>query len=205
MASHNESEILTPRNRVLLEKLTGHKQVKKFSRLLRNPTVHYSIHKRPPPLPVLNQISTVHFSSSHYLKIPFNVNFSSRPVFSKGSFSSLPTITLHVSLLSLMRATYPTHLILLYLITRIIFGEEYKAQSLSLCCHLQSPVISSLLGPNISISTPFSITLSLRSSLHVRDHASHPQKNRPKLKYTVIQTDVFITLGKKGIRTIINM
>jgi hypothetical protein len=78
MASRKATEILTPRNRFLLEKLTGHKLVKKFPRILRNPKVHYSIHKRLPPLPVLNQINTVHFSSSHFLKIPFNVKLSSK-------------------------------------------------------------------------------------------------------------------------------
>jgi hypothetical protein len=75
MTSRKATGILTPRNRVLLEKLIGHKLVKKFPRILRNPKVHYSIHKRPPPLLVLNQINTVHFSSSHFLKIPFNVKF----------------------------------------------------------------------------------------------------------------------------------
>ena len=180
MASHKATKILTPRNRVLLEKLTGHKPVKKLPLLLRNSKVHYSIHNRPPPLPVLSQISTVHFSSSHFLKTPFNVSFSSRPVFSKGSFSGIPTITLYVYLLSLVLATYPAHLILLYLITRIIYGEEYRPQSPSLCCLLQSPVISSLLGPNIFISTPFSTTLSLRFSLHMRDQASLPHKKTAK-------------------------
>ena len=38
-----------------------------------------------------------------------------------------PTRTLYVSLLSVIGATSSAHLILLYLITVIIFGEEYRA------------------------------------------------------------------------------
>jgi hypothetical protein len=43
-----------------------------------------------------------------------------------------------------------------------------------LCNLLQSPVASSLLGPNILLSTLFSNILSLCSSLSVRDQVSHP-------------------------------
>jgi hypothetical protein len=60
------------------------------------------------------------------------------------------------------------------LITRIIFGDEYKSLSSCLCSLLHSPVASSLLGPNILLSTLFSNTLSLCSSLSVRDQVSHP-------------------------------
>jgi hypothetical protein len=60
-------------------------------------------------------------------------------------------------------------LILLALITLTILGEEYKPCSSSLCSFLQPPVTSSLLGPNIFLSTLFSNTLNLCSSLDVRD------------------------------------
>jgi hypothetical protein len=48
----------------------------------------------------------------------------------------------------------------------IILCEEYKLWS-SLCSFLQTPVTSSLFGPNILLSTLFSNTLSLCSSLNL--------------------------------------
>ena len=46
--------------------------------------------------------------------------------------SGFPTNNLHIHLSSPIRATCPAHLILLYLITRTILGEQYKAFSSSL-------------------------------------------------------------------------
>ena len=67
-------------------------------------------------------------------------------------------------------------LILLNLITWSIFGEQYRSLSSSLCSFVYSPVTSSLLGPTILLSTLFSNTLSLHSSLNVSDQVSHPYK-----------------------------
>ena len=36
-------------------------------RISRNPKVHYRTHKRPPPVPILNQPSPVHISTSHII------------------------------------------------------------------------------------------------------------------------------------------
>jgi hypothetical protein len=47
--------------------------------------------------------------------------------------------------------------------------EEYRSWSSSLCSFLHSPVTSSVLGPNITLNTLFSNTLSQRSSLNVSD------------------------------------
>ena len=60
-----------------------------------------------------------------------------------------------------IHATCPAHLILLDFITRTILGEEYRSFIASLCNFLQSPVTSSLLGPNIFLNTMFSNNLSL--------------------------------------------
>ena len=69
--------------------------------------------------------------------------------------SSFPTKTRYVPLLSPLRATCPVHNILLHLIARKIFGEEYRSLGSSLCSFLHSPVISSLLRPNILLSNLF--------------------------------------------------
>ena len=83
--------------------------------------------------------------------------------------SGFPTKTIYKSLLSSIRATCPAHAIHIDLITRTILGEEYRSLSSSFCSFLHSPVPLSFLGPNMLLSTLFSNTLSLPTSLNVSD------------------------------------
>jgi hypothetical protein len=96
---------------------------------------------------------------------------------------------LYTSFLSPTRAACPASLILLYLITRTIFGDEYRSLNSS-----PSPVTSCLIGPNIPLRTLFSSTRSLRSSLSVGDQVSHSHNTKGKIT-DVLPTHFTITVS----------
>ena len=84
--------------------------------------------------------------------------------------AGVPVKMLKALLYLSIQATWPVYLNLLDLIALTILSERYKLWS-----PLHSP-FASLLGPNIRLRILFSNTLSLRSSLNVRDHASQPSQ-----------------------------
>ena len=84
-----------------------------------------------------------------------------------------------------IRATCPAHLIFLNLITRAVLGE-YRSLSYSLCSFLNFPITSSLLGPTCLLSSLFSDTTGLISSLNVSDQVSHPYITTGKI---MVQSD----------------
>ena len=128
---------------------------------------------------------------SHFLKIHFNIILPSMPGSSKWSLSHRFTHKNPVYT-SLPHTCYiPCPFILLNLIPRIKFGEEYRSLSSSLCTFLHSPITLFLLGPNILLNTIFSNTLSLRSSLNMSDQVSHPYKTTGKIIVLCILTLYF--------------
>ena len=71
--------LLTPWCRVLLEKPNVLQLVKKFPAFLWNSKVHYRTHKRPPPVPVLDQPNSVHIPTFNLLEIHPNIIHPSTP------------------------------------------------------------------------------------------------------------------------------
>jgi hypothetical protein len=140
-------------------------------RILWNRKVYYRIHKcaRHLSLSWARSIQSVSPNSTfwRFILILF---FHLRLGLPSDSF---PQVSAPKPRVQLLRATYPAHFILLDLIIRIIFGEEYRSLSSPLCSLLHSSVTLCILGQNILFSTLFSNTLSLRSSLSGSDRVSH--------------------------------
>ena len=127
----------------------------KTSHVLWNPKVYYRFHKHKLPISVLSQINPVH---APMLRFHFNIIFSSTYVFHMVFFPQVfPPKMLYAPLLFPIQATCHGRLILLDLITRIIFGKEYKSErSHPLYAVFSHYCITSFLpGPNIFLSTLF--------------------------------------------------
>jgi hypothetical protein len=99
-------------------------------------------------------------------------------------------------LIAPMRATLSAHLILLYHCKKKS-GEEHACWSSSLRSFPQSSVTSSLLGPNIFLSTLFSNTLSLWS-LNVKDRVSNQYETTGNLSVLYMRIFKFLRRRREG-------
>jgi hypothetical protein len=118
--------ILTPWNRVFLEKLTGSQLARKFPAFCdgrRYITAFTS--DRHMSLCWARSIQPITPSYFHLILLSLLCLGIPSRLFP----SSFPTKPLYAPLLSPIHATYPTHLIHLDLISRLIFGEEDRSLS----------------------------------------------------------------------------
>ena len=113
-----------------------------FPRISRNPKVHYRTHKRPQPVSILGQPNPVHIPTSHLLESHPNIIHPSTPRYPQWSLSlRFPRQDPIHPLSSPIRATFPTHLVLLDFISRTILGEENiqhyitQKRNLHIQCH----------------------------------------------------------------------
>ena len=136
------THLLTPRCRVLLEKLTGLQLVKKFP----------AFHGTQRFITVLTSVRHLSLSRARPIQSIYPHPTSCRSILilsthlhlglPSGLFpSGFPTKTLYTPLSSPIHATCPAHLILLDFITRTILGEEYKSFSSS-CRKNHNPLLS---------------------------------------------------------------
>jgi hypothetical protein len=91
----------------------------------------------------LSSTRLIQSTPSHvYRKIHFNIAYHPRRGLPSGLFrSGFPTRIVYAFIISPIRVTCPAHPVLLDLII-LIFSEEYKLWSSSLCSFLQLPVTS---------------------------------------------------------------
>jgi hypothetical protein len=141
---------------------------------------------------IIHSLSSNHISLKYILILSTHLHLSLR----SGIFPSGFYTYLYAFLSSSIRAACPAHLIHLDLIILIIFDKDYKHWSFLLCSFHKPPVPSSLFGPNILLSTVFSNTLNLHSSLIIRVQVLQPYRKTDKIILLCILIFMFLLIQK---------
>jgi hypothetical protein len=134
------------RSWALPKKLPIVQPFREFPAIWRNTKVHHRVHKRPPPVPVLNQFDPVHTISSYLCKIHFNIVL----VFLVVSFllafppisythSSSPSIVLHACI------TVVPHHFSLHFVKYLLYRKMFHVEHV-----FRNNILYSLLVPNSS-------------------------------------------------------
>ena len=160
--------------------------------------ISYRVHNSLPLVLVVGHIIQVHALQTYFFKIHF-IDIVLPSMFRSSKFSLSvrcqnwnPLCTCLFPII----ATRSVQLILLDLITRIRFNEQYQSCSSSLCSLFSSPPItSSLLEPNMFLNTILPIALSLCSSLSVSDRVSHLSKTTGRI--IILHILMFVFLGSR--------
>jgi hypothetical protein len=139
-------------------------------------------------------INAVHALISHFLKIHLHNLHLTTPGFSKWSLFLSFSHQNHLYTSTLPLACYmplPPHFFLFFHPNNTGWGENIKPLTMYFP---QFPCNSSLLDPNIFLSTPFSITRTIRSSLKVSDQVSHTYRTN-LLKLHIVTTHRIYSFG----------
>jgi hypothetical protein len=145
------------------------------------PTSSLSRSQDPATGPYFDQSNPVYPVVSCLFKIYFNIILPSTPVTSQ-AVSSLEGFRLKFCMhSSSSHVCYTPHLFHIQSVDHPEYAERYKFWSSSLWNIPRPPVTSSLLGPNILLSTLFLKTFNLCPSLMVRNQVSYSYKTKVKL------------------------
>jgi len=160
--------------RVLLEKLTGSLTVKKFPAFYLNNKVHYRLYKNTPNVPIMSQINPVQAP----IPLPEDPASYYHPIYTWISLLQVfqPKPCIRLSSPHMCYMSNPSNSSRFVQLNNIRWGVQI-IKLLIMQFSFHSPVTSSPLGQRMYLSTLFSNTISLRSSLNESDQVSHLYKN----------------------------
>ena len=141
---------------------------------LQNPEIQCRIHNGSPIIPILSRFNVIPRSDNYFFKILSNLSSHLRVGLPKGLFPVGVPVNILKAVLPFFHSGYmpcPSQF------SRINHSDYIRStvQTMKfLIVNLLHSPFSSLLDPNIRLRILFSNTLSLDSSLNVRDHVSQP-------------------------------